>query len=87
MLRIGALVLGLAVVSAGGTAMACYDEDKRESYDRDFHLEYSGPVDMAGSDTFDDGPRIPFGSLMAAGAVMVTGSVALIAKRSRTWGE
>jgi hypothetical protein len=81
MSRILALVLGVALGSAGGTAMACFEEHESNSYGEDHRSGYVGPVDMA---TLDDGPRIPYATLMAAGAVVVGGSVFLIAKQTRT---
>jgi hypothetical protein len=84
MARILALVLGVAMSSAGGTAVACFEEHESNSYEPDYRSGYVGLVDMAGSATSDDGPRIPYATLMAAGAVVVGGSAFLIAKQTRT---
>lgn len=84
MARILALVLGVALGSAGGAAMACFEEHESNSYEQEFRSGYEGPVDMAGSATFDTGPRAPYATLMAAGAVVVGGSVFLLARQTRT---
>jgi hypothetical protein len=84
MSRTLALVLGVALGSAGGTAMACFEDHETSPYEQEFRSGYEGPVNMAGSAALDDGPRIPDATLMAAGAVVVGGSVFLIAKQTRT---
>jgi hypothetical protein len=93
MSRIKALVLGVALVSVGSPAIACYDvHEKSESYEQDNPYEQESPSSyggLAGLSTPDESDAqrpVLFDLLIGFGAVVFTGSVGLLAKQVKSRG-
>lgn len=83
MARFHGLLVCLALVGLGGTVAACDNDSETSTHEREFRSQYGGLAGLPTIQEFANDYPIHLNLLIGGGVVLLTASLALVAKRVR----